>query len=626
MGAVLTLPPSVIGVATLDEKGHIRSANRAFWGLVGASEAMIGSTFGDVVSASSGGQRLFGDPRTFRHRPVETRLVGSAGRERLVRFTVSDAPEGLGAGCPFLVVGEDITERREAQHREHFQHAVADLLTVASPFGDDMLALVCKELGFDVGRLWLADKQQELRFMEHWHAPTLMLPRFVAASRAARRGVGDTLLGRVLRDKRPMWWRAEQRDRDDALEETARAEGLTSGVAFPIQLGSEVLGAMDFYCRNQREEDPAVMALAATVGYQVGQFLGRKRAEAALRGSQRQLRSILDNTPALVLVTQLDGRLVQINRRAAEVLQIDRAKAPGKRLDELLPASLAKPMEERHAEVLADWATHETEDRLVLGGETRFFLAQRFVLSDASTHPYAVCAILSDITANIRAEHDLRRLAGQVSAADDEARRKLARDIHDSIGQTLSAIKMDLGGAQRSLGRPAELGAFLDQAVAMLDQVIAETRSMTFDLYPAMLDDLGLVPTLENLATTWGKASGIAVTVTETGRRVELHTELRNYLFRAVKELLNNVRKHASASQVIVAVRAAHGRIRVQVADDGAGFDAERVLAPTERKGLGLADMRQHVAFLGGEMHIDAEPGRGTQIVVELPLEDEKNE
>jgi len=221
-----------------------------------------------------------------------------------------------------------------------------------------------------------------------------------------------------------------------------------------------------------------------------------------------------------------------------------------------------------------------------------------------------------------RAEEDLHSLAVQLSEAADVERRRVARDIHDSIGQTLSALKMEL--ARRH-------DAALAPALELVNHIIAQTRSLTFDLYPAMLDDLGLVPTLESFAEQWSARHCVLASVSELGERHVLPLPVTNYLFRAIKELLSNVAKHARATQTLVVVHWQPAGLRVSVADDGVGFDPQRALLPQHRRGLGLADMRERVRFLGGRMWIDsakssgaaertARGGAGTQIVLELPI------
>jgi signal transduction histidine kinase len=211
-----------------------------------------------------------------------------------------------------------------------------------------------------------------------------------------------------------------------------------------------------------------------------------------------------------------------------------------------------------------------------------------------------------------RVEDDLRGIAAQLTAAEDEERRNLARALHESVGQTLTALQMELLRSPRAEENRAPL--------ALVEQLIGETRTMTFELYPTMLDDLGLLPALHAFAERFTERTGVKTAVSEVGDPVALPRTLANYLFRATRELLNNVAKHARATEALIAVHWTPGSVRVSVSDDGVGFDPDEAMAPERRRGLGLADLRERVRFLGGRFLMDSHAGRGSQVVMELPL------
>jgi signal transduction histidine kinase len=212
----------------------------------------------------------------------------------------------------------------------------------------------------------------------------------------------------------------------------------------------------------------------------------------------------------------------------------------------------------------------------------------------------------------------LRRLAAELSEAEDAERRRLAHDVHDGFSQMLSMLKLSLAAA-----RGGESDERFDGAIATIDELIRRARTLTFDLHPAMLDHLGLVPTLRRYGEQFARPLGIDVTVTEVGSPHALAPTMTNYLFRAVKELLNNVAKHGQrATEAVVAVHWETAALRIVVDDDGAGFDAAAVAGavPGPGTGLGLAGIRERVASFGGSLRIESEPGQGTRAVLEVPL------
>jgi PAS domain S-box-containing protein len=218
-------------------------------------------------------------------------------------------------------------------------------------------------------------------------------------------------------------------------------------------------------------------------------------------------------------------------------------------------------------------------------------------------------------------ERELRSLAFELSSTEDRERRKLALSIHDSLGQLLSVVKLKLTGLQREVEGHAVLAPDLAEVLRLIDQLIQQARDLTFDLYPAMLDDLGLVPTLQWYQDQFSRQTGIRVEVSEFGQTLAVPTPVQTYLFRAVKELLHNVAKHARAKEVVLNVRWQPQNLRIMVADDGCGMDASQLTDhQPPRGGLGLVGIRERIATMGGEFVFESWPGRGTQVLLEVPL------
>ena len=234
-------------------------------------------------------------------------------------------------------------------------------------------------------------------------------------------------------------------------------------------------------------------------------------------------------------------------------------------------------------------------------------------------------ALQAEVVERQRAEQEVRKLAAQLSEAEDAERRRIAQDIHDAIGQTLSVIKLNLMASATELGEGKQYDRII-ASLPMVDDLIRQTRTMMFDLHPPMLEDLGLVPTLQRIGDQMEAQTGIHFTVSESGDAQALSTPLLNYLFRAIKELLNNAAKHGGAREIIAAVYWRNDSIRIVIDDDGRGFDPKEALAPTSRRGLGLPGISQRMASLGGEMQIESEPGQGTRIILQIALQPQNQE
>jgi signal transduction histidine kinase len=218
----------------------------------------------------------------------------------------------------------------------------------------------------------------------------------------------------------------------------------------------------------------------------------------------------------------------------------------------------------------------------------------------------------------------LRRLASQLSEAEDSERSRLAYDIHDGLSQNLSVLKMSLAATLPQTTEGTSSRQRITDALALVDDLIDRTRTLTFDLHPAMLDHLGLVPTLRRYAEQFSPRANVEVLVSEDGDPRRLPGPIANYLFRSAKELFNNAAKHGHARQIVAVVHWSARHVRIVIDDDGGGFDAAEAFNPGSAKGLGLAGMRERLLSLGGGIRLESTAGQGTRVVVELPLADQE--
>ena len=216
-------------------------------------------------------------------------------------------------------------------------------------------------------------------------------------------------------------------------------------------------------------------------------------------------------------------------------------------------------------------------------------------------------------------QENLRSLTAELSLSDQRERRRLAENLHDRIGQSLALITMKVGQLKQDVAG-TELSEALSEIQRLTVQVIADTRSLTFELCPPILYELGLGPALEWLAETSGKTYGLDVQASTEGDLDGLSEELRFTLFQAVGELLANAGKHAQARRVTMHVTARADSVRVVVDDDGCGFDAAQLGSKLgNHLGFGLFNMRERLSHLRGGMQIDSHPGGGTRVTLVAP-------
>ena len=196
----------------------------------------------------------------------------------------------------------------------------------------------------------------------------------------------------------------------------------------------------------------------------------------------------------------------------------------------------------------------------------------------------------------------------------EDERRRIAREIHDEAGQTLTALKLNLDLALRERSR-AKRNARLTEASGFAARVLDELRRIAHDLQPGPLEQLGLKASLRALCQSFRKKTGVECETTlELPKGAPLDAE--STIFRFVQEALTNVARHARARTVSLKVETERASLVVSIADDGIGFDIHAL----DGDGLGLAGMRERARILGGELIVDSSPGRGTRLQLSLPV------
>ena len=220
-------------------------------------------------------------------------------------------------------------------------------------------------------------------------------------------------------------------------------------------------------------------------------------------------------------------------------------------------------------------------------------------------------------------EKRFRRISRGVLRLQEEERSRISRDLHDGIGQLLTALKIQLELLEREAAGIPQVAARIASSREIAETALAEVRQLSHVLRPQMLDDLGLEPTLRWLARTFQKRTGIAVEVAFEGLALRPDPDLETLVYRVVQEALTNVARHSGASAATVTLSRDTSRLLVRIEDAGSGFqpDAPRS-ASEEEASFGVRAMRDRVEFMNGRFTIRSAPGKGTVVQAELPLGD----
>jgi signal transduction histidine kinase len=216
---------------------------------------------------------------------------------------------------------------------------------------------------------------------------------------------------------------------------------------------------------------------------------------------------------------------------------------------------------------------------------------------------------------------ELARLSARMIEQQEEERRRLSRELHDETAQVFSAVKMELGILRDTVD--SSHGARLDQVLALIDTGIRSIRSVTNDLRPSLLDDLGLLPALRSLVADFTQRSGIRTGLAAPSSLPPLSAEAELALFRALQEALSNVLRHAQAHTVDIGISVEPRGVLLKVSDDGKGLPAGVSPEALELQGhMGLAGMRERITALGGTVRLLARDGPGARLEVLVPAPD----
>ncbi len=352
----------------------------------------------------------------------------------------------------------------------------------------------------------------------------------------------------------------------------------------------------------------------------------QKNAEISLKISEVKYRTLFEMLPVGITVSDVDGRIVDSNRAAEKLLGLPKAehakrKVDGKEWRIVRPDGTPMPADEFPSSIaLKQRRLVENVDVGIVAPDS-----VRWLTVTAAPIPldgFGVAIAYSDITARKEAEcelerqrHKLRELADDLTQSEERQRRKIALRLHDGVGQILNVAKMKL----RESETVAESPARAQELVAIrkvIEQALADTRSLTAELTPPLLYDAGLVPALGWLSEHFQKTHP-AIRFRFDGHSEPADLECRLLLFQIARELLYNVVKHSKARNVWIRLEEAQGQIRMQVRDDGIGGIPPDIPASSRLEdGFGLFSIRERIRLHGGSVAIDSPRGGGTAVTV----------
>jgi PAS domain S-box-containing protein len=343
--------------------------------------------------------------------------------------------------------------------------------------------------------------------------------------------------------------------------------------------------------------------------------------------------AIIEHSSDLVALVDLgDGFIIDINPAGIHLAGYNQPEEIlYKPLAEILPYDNLKQVEEEGIPTALEQGAWRGESLICSVDGTIIPVAQTiFVILNDEGQPHMLAVIMSDITKRKQAEEERERLFEEVKAGrerlqvlshrlvevQEAERRHIARELHDEVGQLLTGLKLTL---EMSSSLPADVTkTSLREAQTLVNELIGQVRELSLELRPAMLDDLGLLPTLQWLFERYTTQTQVQVAFKHTGLNQRFAPAAETAAYRIMQEALTNVARYAGVESVQVEVWTTETMLNVQVEDHGVGFDPEDIQAVADTSGL--SGMSERAALLGGNLTVESVPQGGTRLRAELPL------
>jgi two-component system, NarL family, sensor histidine kinase UhpB len=396
---------------------------------------------------------------------------------------------------------------------------------------------------------------------------------------------------------------------------------LTGFGAYDVDVTAMELGAADFLVKGRID--------AGTLERAIRYAIERKRAEEALRGAEQRVRSLFENSPDAVFVVDLQSVVLDTNSAALRLHGLERHELLGKNVLELVPPESRTDAGQDFSR-LASGETQRLEGLSWNKAGQMVPTEMRASRIDYGGRP-AVLLHVRDISEHKRAEdrlrasrEQLRALAQRLQSARENERQRIAREVHDGLGQELTSLKIDMAWLGKKLaeaGPPA--AAFVEKIESMsgqIDSTIQLVRRITTELRPGVLDALGLVPAIEWQAQEFQKRTGIRCEIAATPATLAPDPDRSTAVFRIFQEILTNVARHAAATHVDIRIAQTGDALTLRVNDNGRGITPEEAASPGA---LGLLGMRERALVFGGQVAVRGLAGDGTTVTVSVPLQNE---
>jgi len=592
-------------------------------------------------------QSITADPEKYASNENEN--ICKDGRRIWVHWTNRAVRNDRGKLIEFLCVGTDITERRQAEMRTKATNAMLALFARQTTRSDYLSAVtdLLKEL---VGCRCVGVRIRNAFGEIPYEASTGFDAQFLESESKLQLGRDECACSRIV-SARPLSCDRSSlspggsffcNDTPTMVGSLSSADrglfrgmcvkrGFASIAILPIRFHDETLGAIHLADERSGAFSLEVINFMETIVPLIGEAVHRFNVEAELRKNEARYRSLVVASSQIVWSTNAAGEVADDLPFWRAYTGQSREEIMGWGWTNVIHAEDRRRATDAWAQAVSTRSLYDSEFRIrAVDGEYRDFAVRGVPVIDPDGALREWVGTCTDITQRkgmeaeaVRYREQLRALAKELVASEEQERWQISRYIHDTIIQNLSLSSMRLGAFLKKLSAtPGDTeGPQIATTRKLVDDAIAECRTVMSELTPPLLNELGLVPALEELVDTLQQRHGIPIEVENEGLSKPMDIALRGLLFQSARELIMNALKHAGPCSIRVIVADTADGIRIRVQDNGRGFDpARKKSRDTKKGGFGLFSVRERVEGMGGQLAIESAPGQGVTATIALPL------
>jgi PAS domain S-box-containing protein len=532
-----------------------------------------------------------------------------------------------------LSESKQLTEQLTTQRGELYQanrtleleFEVTRILAEAETGGEAaprILQVICENTGWDVGAIWRVTNDNEgLGCVAVWHQPTVNAASFEALTKDYVFSRGEGLPGRVWAEGKPLWISALEVDENFPRLSMAVREGLQSAFGFPVLLEGESLGVLEFFSREHRERDEDLTVMLSTIGIQIGQLIERKQAEETLRESENRFRTLAETASDAIITIDARSRIIFVNAAAEKIF--------GYAMDELVGADMSMLMPEylRHlhqaglGRYVETGRKHISWEGVELPGLHKDGREIPLELSFGEFEREGqrfFTGIARDVSERKRAEEALRQAREERLRELERVRKRIATDLHDDIGSSLTQISILSEVVRQQIGQEDSPVTTPLYMIANASRELVDSMSDIVWAINPQKDHLSdLTQRMRRFASDVFTARNIEFRFRgpATEDDVQLGANVRRELFLIFKESINNMVRHSGCTSADIEFRVEGDHILLKLGDNGKGFDTSG-----DSDGHGLASMKERARGLSGALEIVSSEGRGTTTTLYVPL------